>query len=115
MRVTTMDRYITATEAMAGIMDATVIACCHGTGVNLIGRLSGKASVYEGSPTLRFRLYALEVRPHVNHQVEAPCVRGFFLSYLGPSLVSCFLISGLSYKTTFNNELRISSFPLYLI
>ena len=34
-------------------------------------------------------------------------------SYLGPSLASCFLISGLSYKTTFNSELRISSFPLY--
>ena len=26
-------------------------------------------------------------------------------SYLGPSLGSCFLISGLSYKTTFNSEL----------
>ena len=36
-------------------------------------------------------------------------------SYLGPSLPSCFLISGLSYKTTFNSELRISSFPLYSI
>ena len=36
-------------------------------------------------------------------------------SYLGPSLASCFLISGLSYKTTFNSELRISSFPLYSI
>ena len=35
--------------------------------------------------------------------------------YLGPSLASCFLISGLSYKTTFNSELRISSFPLYSI
>ena len=35
------------------------------------------------------------------------------VSYLGPSLASCFLISGLSYKTTFNSELRISSFPLY--
>jgi hypothetical protein len=34
-------------------------------------------------------------------------------SYPGPSLASCFLISGLSYKTTFNRELRISSFPLY--
>ena len=33
-------------------------------------------------------------------------------SYLGP-LLSSFLISGLSYKTTFNRELRISSFPLY--
>ena len=36
-------------------------------------------------------------------------------SYSGPSLASCFLISGLSYKTTFNSELRISSFPLYSI
>jgi hypothetical protein len=36
-------------------------------------------------------------------------------SYLGPLLVSFFLISGLSYKTTFNNELRISSLPLYSI
>ena len=36
-------------------------------------------------------------------------------SYLDPSLASCFLISGLSYKTTFNSELRISSFPLYSI
>ena len=36
-------------------------------------------------------------------------------SYLGSSLPSCFLISGLSYKTTFNSELRISSFPLYSI
>ena len=36
-------------------------------------------------------------------------------SYLGPSLASCFLISGLSYKTTFKSELRISSFPLYSI
>jgi hypothetical protein len=35
--------------------------------------------------------------------------------YLGPSLGSRFLISGLSYKTTFNSELRISSFPLYSI
>jgi hypothetical protein len=35
--------------------------------------------------------------------------------YLGSSLASCFLISGLSYKTTFNSELRISSFPLYSI
>ena len=34
---------------------------------------------------------------------------------LGSSLMSCFLISGLSYKTTFNSELRISSFPLYWI
>ena len=34
------------------------------------------------------------------------------IGYLGPSLASCFLISGLSYKTTFNRELRISSFPL---
>jgi hypothetical protein len=31
----------------------------------------------------------------------------------GPLLASFFLISGLSYKTTFNRELRISSFPLY--
>ena len=36
-------------------------------------------------------------------------------SYLGPLLGSFFLISGLSYKTTFNRELRISSFPLYWI
>jgi hypothetical protein len=36
-------------------------------------------------------------------------------SYLGPLLASSFLISGLSYKTTFNSELRISSFPLYSI
>jgi hypothetical protein len=36
-------------------------------------------------------------------------------SYLGPLLASFFLISGLSYKTTFNSELRISSFPLYSI
>jgi hypothetical protein len=35
--------------------------------------------------------------------------------YLGSSLPSCFLISGLSYKTTFKSELRISSFPLYSI
>jgi hypothetical protein len=35
--------------------------------------------------------------------------------YLGPSLTSRFLISGLSYKTTFSSELRISSFPLYSI
>jgi hypothetical protein len=34
-------------------------------------------------------------------------------SRLGPSLASCFLISGLSYKTTFSSELRIFSFPLY--
>jgi hypothetical protein len=34
-------------------------------------------------------------------------------SYLGLLLASFFLISGLSYKTTFNKELRISSFPLY--
>jgi len=37
------------------------------------------------------------------------------VSYLGPWLASCFLISGLSYNTTFNSELRISSFPLYSI
>jgi hypothetical protein len=36
-------------------------------------------------------------------------------SYLGPLLASFFLISGLSYKTTFNRELRISSLPLYSI
>jgi hypothetical protein len=36
-------------------------------------------------------------------------------SYLGCSLGSRFLISGLSYKTTFNSELRISNFPLYSI
>jgi len=36
-------------------------------------------------------------------------------SYLGSSLGPCFLISGLSYKTTFNSELRISIFPLYSI
>ena len=36
-------------------------------------------------------------------------------SYLGSSLASRFLISGLSYKTTFNSELRISSFPLYAL
>jgi hypothetical protein len=36
-------------------------------------------------------------------------------SYRGPSLASFFLISGLSYKTTFNSELRISSLPLYSI
>ncbi len=35
--------------------------------------------------------------------------------YLGPLLASFFLISGLSYKTTFNKELRISNFPLYSI
>jgi hypothetical protein len=33
----------------------------------------------------------------------------------GPLLASFFLISGLSYKSTFNRELRISSFPLYSI
>jgi hypothetical protein len=37
------------------------------------------------------------------------------LNYLGPLLSSFFLISGLSYKSTFNRELRISSFPLYSI
>jgi hypothetical protein len=37
-------------------------------------------------------------------------------SYLGvPLLASFFLISGVSHKTTFNRELRISSFPLYSI
>jgi hypothetical protein len=35
--------------------------------------------------------------------------------YLGPSLPSFFLISGLSYRSTFNSELRISNFPLYSI
>jgi hypothetical protein len=33
--------------------------------------------------------------------------------YLGSSFASFFLISGLSYKTSFKSELRISSFPLY--
>ena len=33
-------------------------------------------------------------------------------SYLGSLLAAFFLISGLSYKTTFNSELRISSLPL---
>jgi hypothetical protein len=33
--------------------------------------------------------------------------------YLNPLLATFFLISGLSYRTTFNRELRISSFPLY--
>ena len=36
-------------------------------------------------------------------------------SYLGLSLASRLLISGLSYKMTFNSELRISSLPLYSI
>jgi hypothetical protein len=36
-------------------------------------------------------------------------------SYLGPLLASFFLISGLSYKTTFSRDLLISSFPLYWI
>ena len=36
-------------------------------------------------------------------------------SYLGPLPASFFLISGVSHKTTFNRELRISSFPLYWI
>jgi hypothetical protein len=36
-------------------------------------------------------------------------------SYLGPSLALSFLISGLSYRITFNSEFRISSFPLYSI
>jgi hypothetical protein len=35
--------------------------------------------------------------------------------YLGPLFASFVLISGLSYKTMFSNELWISSFPLYLI
>ena len=30
-------------------------------------------------------------------------------NYLGPLLASFFLISGVSYKTTFNRELRIAS------
>ena len=37
------------------------------------------------------------------------------MEYLSQLLASRFLISGLSYKTTFNRELRISSFPLYSI
>jgi hypothetical protein len=36
-------------------------------------------------------------------------------SYLGSPLGPCFLISGLSYKTTFSSEFRISIFPLYSI
>ena len=64
--------------------------------------------------------FSFEVRSHIRHQTEAPNVRGFSFgllnqSYLVPSLPSCFLISGLSYKTTFNRELLISSFPLYLM
>ena len=35
--------------------------------------------------------------------------------HLGQLLASFFLISGLSYRTTFNRELRISNFPLYSI
>ena len=41
--------------------------------------------------------------------------RDAFPGHLGPLLACVFLISGLSYKTTFNKELWISSFPLYLM
>jgi hypothetical protein len=37
------------------------------------------------------------------------------ISYLGSALASRFLISGLSYRTTFKRELLISNFPLYLM
>ena len=47
--------------------------------------------------------------------VEDPTLDLSVGSYRGPSLASFFLISGLSYKTTFNSELRISSLPLYSI
>ena len=46
---------------------------------------------------------------------ESSMVLAAETGYLGPSLASRFLISGLSYKTTFKSELRISSFPLYSI
>ena len=49
------------------------------------------------------------------HVAEDPNRPSSVGSYLGPSLASCFLISGLSYKTTFNSELWISIFPLYSI
>jgi hypothetical protein len=42
-------------------------------------------------------------------------VRRLHASLRGPLLALFFLISGLSYKTTFKSELRISSFPLYSI
>ena len=52
------------------------------------------------------------------HRAVRRFVHGHFAwdgCYLGPLLPSFFLISGLSYKTTFNRELRISNFPLYSI
>ena len=55
------------------------------------------------------------VRPALETALMTPNRPSSVGSYLGPSLASCFLISGLSYKTTFNSELRISSFPLYSI
>jgi hypothetical protein len=51
----------------------------------------------------------------VNYQCCRPTPDPSAGSYRGPSPASFFLISGLSYKTTFNSELRISSFPLYSI
>jgi hypothetical protein len=62
--------------------------------------------------------------PQINNQLSRPVRLFFWLPtlapraagrYLGPSLASFFLISGLSYKTTFNRELRISNLPLYSI
>jgi hypothetical protein len=44
--------------------------------------------------------------------IRPGCLRS---GYLGPLGASSFLIEGLSYRTTFNKELWISSRPLYLI
>jgi hypothetical protein len=56
---------------------------------------------------------------HNQHSVHTGCQSSLggpnLGSYLDSSLASCFLISGLSYRTTFNSEFRISSFPLYSI
>jgi hypothetical protein len=51
-RATATDRSMTATEAIGATADATIIALCHGSGVNCTAKKG--------------------------HQAEAPSVRGFF-------------------------------------
>ena len=82
-------------------------------------RPSGQRTV--SRPTVMNRLRNISRRGLASFSVLAlffgaarsPGLYGSVRSYLGRLLVLVFLISGLSYKTTFNRELRISSVPLY--
>jgi hypothetical protein len=68
-----------------------------------VPRFSEASTTFTTSPIFQRRLVTFER------------LKGRSPSYLGSLLASFILISGLSYKTTFNKELWISIFPLYSI